>query len=303
MAMYGIRACSVLSYKAQLMAIPSAILKTEKQLLVKLLRWPYTAAGKAELLAAHEVGGPRCPSLASATRAAALRFAATASIDAEALLQRLEAAAAGGVSLARWRRGQFWPGEWDSPAIVSEMSVARADALRRVGPARGRQCLQRELRCSLDAEAALPNWSALFLRRLSKLAPVLPLERRQSMVALFLGQVPEGGWDIARSWANAWTTSARFHHDEARGCIFGCGEGARDDLLHYKDCTPLGRHLAQFGCEANFLCAESATQFAAIAVASEVYHAIHYVKFYGERFSSLRAIATSTEQGGALAAP
>ena len=42
---------------------------------------------------------------------------------------------------------------------------------------------------------------------------------------------------LIKTWANAWTTSARMHESNKLPCIFGCD--AEDFLTHYLCCDPL----------------------------------------------------------------
>jgi hypothetical protein len=45
---------------------------------------------------------------------------------------------------------------------------------------------------------------------------------------------------VIRTWANSWTTSARYHDDKLEHCCFGCVQEA-DSLEHYLACWPLWR--------------------------------------------------------------
>ena len=85
--------------------LPRSVVRGEKQILTKLVRWPFTAAGKAELLHAEVVEGPSCPSLEIASEATRLRFSATSSVDIDFWAGDLHAAAVEGTSMARWQQG------------------------------------------------------------------------------------------------------------------------------------------------------------------------------------------------------
>ena len=43
---------------------------------------------------------------------------------------------------------------------------------------------------------------------------------------------------IVKTWANAWTTSARMHETEVLPCLFGCADEP-DELQHYIRCSRL----------------------------------------------------------------
>ncbi len=47
-------------------------------------------------------------------------------------------------------------------------------------------------------------------------------------------------FQVIRTWANSWCTSARFHEPTLLPCLFGCS-GKPDDLLHYCFCRRLHR--------------------------------------------------------------
>ena len=49
---------------------------------------------------------------------------------------------------------------------------------------------------------------------------------------------PRIAMSVIKSWANAWTTSARMHEAYEFPCSFGC-QGCEDDLEHCSVCEPL----------------------------------------------------------------
>ena len=60
-----------------------------------------------------------------------------------------------------------------------------------------------------------------------------------NLLKAFLKQLsPAWATAVLKTWASAWTTSARMHESIIRGCLFGCPD-ARDELYHYVRCQAL----------------------------------------------------------------
>jgi hypothetical protein len=88
---------------------------------------------------------------------------------------------------------------------------------------------------------------------------------------------------VIKTWANSWTTSARFHDGKLVHCCFGCDTGD-DSIEHYLVCAPLWRNVSSatgYACAEDVLeriCISAPTRenLVNLLVASITYHTVKH---------------------------
>jgi hypothetical protein len=272
--LYNTRAIPVLGFLPQLTVIPSTLLAGERHVISHVLHFATSALDEKAAFTLNELGGPQIRSLKAMAIATIVRTAIKTLpevwkenvVSLEANHEWLP-----GTSLIS---GLLWQDFWDSPAcavLLASASDGFADSRRyqslgidRLHPLNRnileiRQTLAKILK-DIKRKPALRNQvqKIVYDKVCCALYPsglkALCAQRLDNVFGEPLASNDDFDWRPAaavlkragvhtatvyiKTVLNSWTTSARYHDEKCRKCIFGC-RWAGDELQHYVSCARL----------------------------------------------------------------
>ena len=257
---FAIRALPVLGYKAQLCPPPPLFSQLELWAAHKILGIPLALDLNA-VFGLEILGGTKIIRPSHYMRACMLRAASKTIVGFDGMHDKLASIAGSGARCIDYARFDFRPPGWQANAFATNLLLATKGngigldvhanpiALRfaslnagnRIGLS-ARQSKQSALYAFLQSLTP-PNWHCTLNRKMEAFDCLEDLAPFTSSDILLLAPAlkkcgPRIAMSVIKSWANAWTTSARMHEAYEFPCIFGC-QGCEDDLEHYLVCDPL----------------------------------------------------------------
>ena len=271
---YNVKAVPILGYKPQLSLPPDRIGLIERPIALHVMHFATNALDDASLFTLDAFGGPAVKSVRAMALAVLARTARKTLPMWTSSVQQLRDARGDHSSLKSLVDGKCWDAFWDSPPIAITLECAArhfaSDAVdllclppssflrrRRADIERASRAADRALSCSPNLNVQKTFYTEflkvlyggelqtrIFAKRLSEaFAPLcnpLPIIDWEPASAMLRAVPIHAAIMVIKTWANSWTTSARFHDGKLTYCCLGC-PGELDCIEHYMVCPPLWR--------------------------------------------------------------